>query len=403
MVYTGCNLTRGNVLKSSVLTLLFLALAHCLVDFQIGIFAVYKTMVGLDLAKAGIIGLIAALIGEGCQAFFGPLSDSGYRRFIILCGMLMVCASSFMAYTTDYFILQIFLLLTFLGSGAFHPAAAGLVATLSRTRRGLFFTVFAAGGALGLAVSQISFYHTFQYFNGHTAILALPTGLLVLICMFLPFGREQTKRKSVPFSAILKLFQRTDMRRLYCVQVCNQSFYWATMFLLPDALTAMGCEEWICFGGGHMALILGGAIMMIPGGLLSDRYSPKSVIIGAMIMSFLLFYVWVGVGSISPLWTLSLLFAMGAVFNVVAPVGLALGHRYLPDQPSMVSAFVMGMVWCVAESIGPASGILTKFFPYGNAPLQALMVVSSLSILGLWAAFRLPVDQEFTEAETIPA
>jgi FSR family fosmidomycin resistance protein-like MFS transporter len=390
-------------LKSGILTLLLLSLAHLLVDFQIGIFAVYKTMVGLDLAKAGIVGLIAAMIGEGCQVFFGPLSDTGYRRFLIISGMLVVCASSLLAYTDNYVILCIFLLLSFLGSGAFHPSAAGLVATLSKTRRGLFFTVFAAGGAIGLAVSQISFYHAYQYLEGNTAILVAPMALLIALCLIFPFGSAEGKKKPANFSAVLKLFQRADMRSLYRVLVCNQTFYWATIFLLPDALHAMGCEDWISFGGGHLAFILGGAAMMIPGGLLADKYSPKSVIVVSMAASLVFFYIWFGVGSTNPIWVLSILSCLGAAFNLVAPVGLALGQRFLPGQPSLVSAFLMGLVWCIAESLAPASGILTKLFSEGNAPMQALLLMSILGIGGLWAAIRLPAHEEHAEAEAVPA
>jgi hypothetical protein len=51
----------------------------------------------------------------------------------------------------------------------------------------------------------------------------------------------------------------------------------------------------------------------------------------------------------------------------------------------------MGMVWCVSESLAPASGILTKVFTEGNAPAQALMVMGIMNFIGLWAAIRLPV------------
>ncbi len=386
-------------MHKSILTLLALWAAHFFVDFQIGIFAVYKTMAGLDLAKAGIIGVIAALIGEGSQAFFGSMSDSGHRKRIIIFGLVFVCASSLMSYTDDYLVLFLLLLATFLGSGAFHPSAAGLVGTLTRTRRGLFFTIFASGGALGLAISQICFYHTYQHLDGNTAVLTIPMLLLIPACYFLPGQlRDKSGATKTSFSAVLKLFKRADLRCLYWVLVCNQGLYWATIFLLPDVLHAMGCEDWISFGGGHLAFIMGGALMLVPAGLLADAYSSKTVIVVSMAASLLFFFLWLGLGITSPWLMLILLAALGAAFNTVAPLGLALGHRLLPGQPGLISAFAMGMVWCVAESLAPASGILTKLFPPEYAPVQTLMVMGLLNVVGLGIAIRLPQDQPEPEA-----
>ncbi len=387
-------------MNKGFLTLLFLAIAHFLVDLQIGIFSVYKTMANLDLAAAGTIGIVAGLIGEGSQLFSGPLSDSGYRRHMILGGMLLVCSASFFVYCENYFGWQVLLLLTYVGSGAFHPSAAGMVATIGNAKKGGFsFSVFQAGGILGLALSQILFYQAYTYFNGNTAFIALPTFALIAVCLFIPFVGDKIKRKPAHFSEIIKLFRQPHLRCLYSVLVCNQSFYWATLFLLPDVLHVMGCEDWVSFGGAHLAFILGGAIMVVPGGMLADRYSAKSVLIGSMAATIVFFAIWVGVDSINTLWIMSILACLGAAFNIVSPVALSLGQRYLPGKPSLVSAFLMGMVWCVAESIGPSSGILTKLFSEGNAPLQALILLSVLGIVGFVMALRLPDLQEDAEPQ----
>ncbi|MDP1834293.1 MAG: MFS transporter [Chlamydiales bacterium] len=391
-------------MKKGAVTLLVLWLGHLLVDFQIGIFSVYKTMADLDLAKAGIVGIVAALFGEGCQAFFGSWSDSGHRKKLIILGMVLTAASSLMAYSDNYFLLTVLLLGTFIGSAAFHPSSAGLVGTLSK-RKGLFFTIFASGGALGLAFSQISFYHAYQYLEGNTAILALPLMILAGACLFLPLDVISTgPRKPTRFSDLARLFKRADFRCLYYVQVCNQTLYWGTVFLLPDVLAATGYDESISFGGGHLAFIAGGALMMIPGGILADKYSPKTVILAAMIAGLVFFYSFLYAGLVHPIAILAILAGLGASFGVVSPVGLALGHRLLPTQPSLVSAFVMGMVWCVSESFAPASGILTKLFTEGNAPAKALMLMGLLNVVGVVAAYRLPlVAEEPEEAIAVTA
>jgi FSR family fosmidomycin resistance protein-like MFS transporter len=376
------------MMKKGTLTLLVLWLAHFLVDFQIGIFSVYKTMANLDLALAGCVGIIAALLGEGCQVFFGSLSDSGHRKKLIILGMVLTTASSLMAYTQSYLVLLVFLL----------ASAAGLVGTLSK-RKGLFFTIFGSGGALGLAFSQISFYEAYIYLEGNTAILVIPLILLSIACAFSSIDTTaSTITKKAKFSELFKLFKRSDFRCLYYVQVCNQTLYWATVFLLPDVLTSAGYDASISFGGGHLAFILGGALMMVPSGILADKYGPKSVIVAAMAIGLVAFYTFLLTGPLSTVAVLTILSCLGAAFGVVSPVGLALGHRLLPSQPSLVSAFVMGMVWCLAESLAPVSGILTKFFEGENTPAQALIAMGILNGVGLFAALRLTSGIEQDEA-----
>jgi FSR family fosmidomycin resistance protein-like MFS transporter len=264
------------------------------------------------------------------------------------------------------------------------------VGTLS-ARKGLFFSLFAASGSVGLSISQISFYNVYGYLDGETAILALPLATLGLLCLFIPFqAKSEGPKKKVKFTAMLQLFKRKDFRLLYCVQVCNQALFWGTIFILPDVLTRMGCDEWVSYGGGHMALILGGAAMMIPGGILADIYSPKTVMITAISMSVIGLYTFVSLETTSPLVILSVLALTGSAFGVLVPMGLAAGHQMLPENPSLASAFVMGMVWCVAESLAPTSGILTTLYSGANPAAQALATMGVINIVGLFAAWRLP-------------
>lgn len=382
-------------MKNTTTTLIFLWLCHFFVDFQIGIYSVYKSMVHLDLAIAGSVGIFAAILGEGCQAIFGSWSDAGHQKKLLAMGMLFCISSSLMAYTVHCPTLLLLLLCTFIGSAAFHPSAAGIVGALSR-RKGLFIGIFASGGALGLALSQICFYHAYHYLQGSTSILALPLLLLSTCLLFVKVETVKTP-SSKKLSDVLSLFKRADFRSLYYVQLCNQTLYWGMVFLLPDVLSATGYSAEISFGGGHLAFIAGSALMMIPGGVVADRYSPKVVIIAAMAGGVLFFYSFLFAGLTHPFIILSLLVCLGACFGVVSPLGLALGYRLLPSRPSLVSAFVMGMVWCISESLAPASGILTKLFAGDDAPIQALTWMGLLNIAGLLLAFRLS-DEPQVEA-----
>jgi FSR family fosmidomycin resistance protein-like MFS transporter len=91
---------------------------------------------------------------------------------------------------------------------------------------------------------------------------------------------------------------------------------------------------------------------------------------------------------------LPLLFLLGAALGLLNPVCVALGNKLDPHNPGMVSAFLMGTVWCVSEVIGPAGGgLLTKLFTE-DAPANALALLSIMMGAGLLLSLMLPKAAE---------
>ena len=173
------------------------------------------------------------------------------------------------------------------------------------------------------------------------------------------------------------------MRYLYFSQIANQSLLWGTIFILPDVLKEMGHAEWICYGGGHLCFILGGACTMIPAGYLADIYSARQVLLYAGIISCVSLYFILFTGGISMTIVLIALFVLGASLGLVNPVGLALGSRLEPNRTGAISAFLMGLVWCLSEAIGPGGvGLMSTLFS-DYAPVKALAILGSLFLTNL--------------------
>lgn len=381
-------------------TLMLVWSSHFLADVMIGIFPVYKTIAGLDLAIAGLIAAICPFIGEGMQVVFGSLGDKGYRRVLLQLGLLGTCAAAFFAYTTNYWVLAFLYLITCLGSGAFHPSAVAIASSLTQKRRALFVTIFASGGYLGFAISQLVFSEAYFNFGGQTALLALPNLFLVLLISLLGFqGRGSTPSPSnrrYGFSAFKKLFRCKALVNIYWMQVCNQAVYWGIIFLLPDVLSERGLDPWITYGGGHMCFILGAALIIVPGGYLADKHSPKVVLLAGTLSGAVLLYTFLGMEFSAP-GTLLMLLSIGATLGMSNPVAVALGNHILPSRPGLVSAFLMGLVWCISEGIGPGGGgLMTKLFTE-NAPVKSLAILGTLLFVGLNFTARLPyrVTEEY--------
>lgn len=384
---------------NTLVTLSMLWMAHFLVDFMVGVWSVFKTISGLDIGIAGLIAGACGLIGEGSQLFFGPLTDRGYKKILIVFGLVMSASCVMLAGVNTYLLFFLLYLMTCIGSGAFHPPAVALTGSLTDSRKGVFIAIFSTGGSLGLAISQILFSKTHAYFDGSTLILLIPSVLLAALYLTMGFWRKEPKREGpppIPFGTKMfqSYFQDPSLRTLYLMQVCNQTLSWSAIFILPDILASRGYPEEIAFGGGHLVYILGGVLMMIPSGLLADRFSARSVILTSSVLGMVLFFTFLSLPFLEVAYLLPLLAIVGASLGLVQPVAVALGNKLGKKNPGLVSAFTMGMVWCVAEMVGPGGvGLLTKLFSE-DAPAKALMAMGLLYPALIVAAYKLPQGEE---------
>jgi FSR family fosmidomycin resistance protein-like MFS transporter len=392
--------------QSTLASVMFLWLGHFFVDFMLGVWPVYKTMSGLDLAAAGTIAAACAFLGEGMQLLFGSLCDKGFKKRLVLFGLIFTCANALLILTQSYFVLFFLFLFTCMGSGAFHPAATSLVGSLTENRKSFYIGIFASGGALGMAVSQITFSKLLGILESNTILIVLPSLLLIVFMLLYGYSaREEMGPKKERFNIknFKHFFKNRDLRALYINQVCNQTIAWATIFLLPDVLITRGYDETVSFGGGHFAFIVGSAIMMIPSGYLADKYSSQKVMMVATTIGAIFFYIFLFMPNLDDLSLLGVLFIMGAAIGVIQPVAVAFGNILCKSKPGMVSAFLMGLVWCVSECLGPAGGgFLTKLF-VEDAPAKALSLIGILFFVSFFATAILPrkAKDVFATQETI--
>ncbi len=173
-------------------TLLALAGGHCAVDCCSGIWPVFKTLAHLDIATAGLIATIGSMTGNGLQLAFGVLADRGWRKRLIVTGVAVAGTVTLVPWAVrSYLIMGALVLVTNVGSAAFHPSATGAAANLSRQRVGFMIAVFLAGGYLGYALSQFLFSAVYESAHTLTPVIALlPLAMAAAIAIGLPAPAE---------------------------------------------------------------------------------------------------------------------------------------------------------------------------------------------------------------------
>jgi FSR family fosmidomycin resistance protein-like MFS transporter len=379
---------------STLLVLACIFVGHFLVDFMLGIWPVFKTLSGLDLALAGFMAGGCVVVGEGIQCYFGALSDKGYQRWLLLFGITLATGTCFLGYVSGFFWFGLLFMATCLGSAAFHPTAASILSNLNIVKRSTVMGLFTGAGMIGLGISQMLYSWSHHTYDGSTAYLAVPSLVLAIICFFFFKGRTTATQTEKTHS--LTLFRRflaiKELRALYLSMLGNQIVLWSLVFLLPDFLLERNYEPWVVFGGGHLFLMAGATLGPPVFGYLADRYASRGVIIWTSLLTLCCFYFLIGPVMLSQEYLFALLFVLGSMLGSVPPLIWALGGQLVPQHRGVISAFLMGFVWIFSESLGLGmSGFIASLFTEYPASC-ALAVMGGVQCISCFANAQLPKE-----------
>ena len=352
-------------------------MGHLVMDLMLGIFPVYKTLVGMDLAVAGLIMGVSMMIGEATQLLIGYWSDRGFQKYLIVGGLLLGSSIAFLSYSQSSFMIFLVILFLYLGSSAFHPSAIGMVSHWSSDRKGLLVTLFASGGMLGAACSQILFTQTWYFFEGNTLVFLFPGLLVALALFFFPFPNKKSLQKAPSFSEIRSTLMQPQILQLYVTQIFIQALLISTMFLLPDIFVERGYPPWYCYGGGEFLFIFGAGLFSIAGGYLTDRYGHKKVlqiVLQAGALAYLLFTL---VGGGGFMFEMVFTFLLGGFLGAMQSLLVAAGTRLVPEERAgIVSGFLLGGASCIGAIGVVLCGFLTRF-----------SAVEAMQIMGIFYLF----------------
>lgn len=385
-------------------SLFFLWIGHFFMDFFTGIWPIYKTIAEIDIAKAGMIAGISGFMGEILQVFFGYFCDRGHRKKILLLGLALASSIVWVTFVDGIFSCFVLLLLMMLGSGCFHPAAAGMAGNLSKNKRGGVILLFASGGSIGLGISQLVFTKLFYHFDGHALLVLLPLALVLFAIFFHPFHGQTFTPSNTSFKTFLTPLMQCHkpLLLLYFAQVINQAIALAFIFLLPDLLRARECHTWLCMGGGHLCYILSSALTLVPAAYLCQRYGQKSVLITVVSFTTILFYFFLSQDVLSLGESILILCLLGGMFGLINPIIVSWGNRLVPESPSTVSALLMGFAWCLSN-LGPTcAGFITRLFSE-NVYINTLAAMGLGLVIVLFLIFLMPrhvITTELVEEKT---
>lgn len=324
-----------------------LSLAHMLNDLysnylpQMLPFLVVLTP-GFTATRAAILVSAFTITSSLIQPLFGYFLDRQGKRWLVHVGTLwMAVMLSLTGMVHNYWLLVILAALAGLGTAAFHPQASTMVNVLSGDRKAVLLSVFVAFGNFGFALGPLLLVPLFQVYGLQASMITVIPGIFVAILLFLFAPRVNVSSGAIPAFTEVWLSLKSASRELFAiigVIAIRSLAYTGMITILPLYFKSQNLSN---IASSHLVTIMlgAGAIGGVLGGLISDFYGRKRLIVGSLILStplFLTFFYTQGILSI-----ICLALAGAALLSSFS-VTVVAAQEAIPDNKALAAGLTMG-------------------------------------------------------------
>ncbi len=351
--------------------------------------ALLSVPLGLSNTAIGLIATAYTFANALTQPFFGWLTDRHGPRWLAAGGAAWIAvffALSALVSAQNGWLSIAFLVISALGSGAFHPEgtvnARRVPLAQVTTATAVFFLFGQTGSGLGPSLA------------GGLVGAWGPAGMLALSAFTLVMGVWMWRQRPVPTvgqrhtaagakSTALRLggWSLLVFAMLLFTRMTVQS---TTVTFLPKHLQDLGWSP-AAYGVALSMVMIGGAIGNVVGGSLADRVGRWHVVIGSMFLTapFAWFYLDAG----GPAFYV-LLFLAGLCITAGHSINVVMAQAMLPGRQALASGLVLGFMFASGAVGATLAGWLGDRI--GLAPvLQGMALVA---VIGGLFALALPRD-----------
>ncbi|GAA5511595.1 fosmidomycin resistance protein [Deinococcus carri] len=344
---------------------------------------------GVSIAAVTLLSSVYSLTSSVLQPLLGILGERVDRRYAAALGPLMTgLGLTLMGFVPWFGALMLLVAVAGFGSGFFHPAGAAYVALNSPPqKRGLWASLFSAGGTAGMALGPV--------FAGvgltHLPWFALIGAVLAVITFAVtPSSHAGGRRTSLAEYA--RIFQG-PLVWLWGMAVLRSLASMGYNAMLPFILKDRGFgmrEVGITLAVYAVASAVGGIV----GGRASDRYGRVPVLRSAILSTIPPFALLI-MSSPANWWFYPLTFLVGAAVNASIPVGVVAAQEYAPGHVAVASSIMMGFSWGFAGLLVFLVGALADASTLTIAALASLTLLIPSAVI----AYRLPEPRKVAFGE----
>ena len=309
----------------------------------------------LDLSYTMVAGVIlaATLSSSIVQPLFGHWSDRRGARWLLASGVALGGVGVALASVApDYTLLVLFIFVSGLGIGAFHPEGAKFAGYVSGARRATGMALFSMGGNVGFALAPLIASSAILAWGleGGLVLAVPPLAVAALLVAegrylerFVPTRGPSAERPAEPG-------EPGAFALLLVVVALRSVGYYALFTFVPLWEVLEGGSP------GHGTRVLtyvlaAGAAGTVAAGPLADRFGRRPVLLSSLVLSVPLILAYVLVGG--ALGEAAVICAGGTIISTFG-VTTVMSQEYLPGRVAMASGLSVGL----AVGLGGVAAII---------------------------------------------
>ena len=366
-----------------------LSSGHMAVDFAGGVLpALVPFLVtewDLSYTYAGGLILASALAGSVVQPLFGFWSDRRGAVWLLPAGVAIAALGmGLAALSPSYWWVVLFVVVSGLGTAAYHPEGSKFAAYVSGAKRASGMSLFSIGGNLGYSLGVIVTTPVVVALGIEGGALVVLPSLAVGVALFwlVPFlltfvpTREDSARAAEGEDRV------GAMILLLGVVTVRSVAWFGLITFVPLWEISIGNSE----GYGNLLLsvmLLAGAVGTLVAGPAADRFGRRPILLVSNITIPPAIAVFILVGGIAGAVSLVVI---GAAVVGTFGVTMVMSQEYLPRQIGMASGLVIGL----SIGLGGIAAVLLGAIADSVDLETALWVCAAAPLLGIVLTLLLP-------------
>ena len=332
--------------KTHYRILWFVCIAHCINDLATAVvpalLPIFQQDMNLTYTQLGVIVFVATILASFLQPLIGIYADKKQSPYMLPLGAILVMLGVLgISKAHSYTMVLLMVALIGIGSAVFHPEASRAAHAAAGPRRGLGQSIFQVGGNFGQALGPLTVAWIFLPFGqggavGFAAIPLIALLLLLIIARWYKANGAQIKKRATemtgdPRYGALALLVIITVARSW-INAGIGSFL--PLYLINEQGKSIETAQYYTF-----VFLLAGAIGTFLGGMASDWFSKKKILMFSMIgaVPFTLL-----IPLLDGFWAYVNIFLLGLISLSSFAVTVVYGQQLVPNKIGFVSGLMIG-------------------------------------------------------------
>lgn len=346
---------------------------------------------GLSIALAATLATVLSLSTSLIQPAFGYLADRFGRRAFLAAGPLVTGVFlSMIGVAPTFTWLIVCLVLGGIGSAAFHPPGAALIARAADGGgAGVRLSMFSFGGAAGFAVGPLAAVAIVGLVGLDGLWIAMVPGILLSVTLWLVLGGRESGDRDAhpppPPGEVLKLLAG-PLGLLFGVSAVGAFIQRTFLTMMPIIAARAGVSE--AAGAAVLSSYLGAqAFGTLAGGYLTDRVNRQTLMVT---VSLIAVPAHLAAVLLEPASGPAIGSAMVAGFLNMAllPPVVVMAQEMVPRGAAASSGIVMGLAWAAGTVLIPLTGVLGDIFGPVAAAAWSMPTLLLISVFAIHPSLR---------------